>query len=190
MCVSDVSMWVIIGSGIGMLPFQQQAKSYLNQCWFIVNTLRPRQDGLHFPDNIFKYTFLNKNAWILIKIWLEFVPKGLIPTSALARRPLSPAFEERMRAAMGTTGEPSAGRPPYTVWHVYWFLLVSTRDIKICNNLYLSFLPQMIIIFKIRQYYVQRYAVIQVISSHYTNPSLIIFFSENLIVKSHGRFAL
>ena len=77
MCVSEVSLWVIIGSGIGMLPFQQQAKSYLNQCWFIVNTLRPRQDGRHFPDNIFKYIFLIENAWILIKIWLEFVPKSL-----------------------------------------------------------------------------------------------------------------
>ena len=41
-----------------------------------VNTLRPRQDGRHFPDDIFKRIFLNENAWILIKISLKFVPKG------------------------------------------------------------------------------------------------------------------
>ena len=29
------------------------------------NTLRPRQNGCHFPDNIFKCIFLNENVWIL-----------------------------------------------------------------------------------------------------------------------------
>ena len=43
-----------------------------------INTLRPRQHGRHFPDDIFKYIFLNENVWILIKISLKFVPKGLI----------------------------------------------------------------------------------------------------------------
>ena len=45
--------------------------------WFI-NTLRPRQNGRHFPDDIFKCIFLNKNVWIPIKISLQFVPKGPI----------------------------------------------------------------------------------------------------------------
>ena len=40
-----------------------------------VNTLRPRQNGRHFADDIFKWIFLNENAWISIKISLEFVPK-------------------------------------------------------------------------------------------------------------------
>ena len=40
--------------------------------------LRPRQNGCHFPDDIFKWIFLNENTWILIKISLKFVPKGLI----------------------------------------------------------------------------------------------------------------
>ena len=31
-----------------------------------------------FPDDIFKRIFLNENVWILIKISLKFVPKGLI----------------------------------------------------------------------------------------------------------------
>ena len=56
------------------------------------------------------------------------------PHSAFVRGPGSPAFEERKCAAMGATGERSAGRPPYPEWHVYWFLLISIRDIKLCNN--------------------------------------------------------
>ena len=43
-----------------------------------INTLRPRQDGRHFSDNIFKCIFLNENVLILIKISLKFVPKGPI----------------------------------------------------------------------------------------------------------------
>ena len=39
------------------------------------NTLRPRQNGRHFPDDIFKCIFLNENVWISIKISLKFVPK-------------------------------------------------------------------------------------------------------------------
>ena len=43
-----------------------------------VNTLRPRQNGRHFADHIFKCIFLNKNVWFPIKISLKFVPKGQI----------------------------------------------------------------------------------------------------------------
>ena len=42
------------------------------------NTLRPRQNGRHFIDDIFKCIFLNENVWISIKISLKFVPKGPI----------------------------------------------------------------------------------------------------------------
>ena len=44
----------------------------------LLNTLRPRQDGRHFPDNVFKSIFMNENAWISIKIPLKFVAKGPI----------------------------------------------------------------------------------------------------------------
>ena len=44
----------------------------------IFNTLSPRQNGRHFPDDIFKCLFLNENAWISIKISLKFVPNGPI----------------------------------------------------------------------------------------------------------------
>ena len=43
-----------------------------------VNTLRLRQNGRHFPDDIFKCIFLNENLWISIQISLKFVPKGPI----------------------------------------------------------------------------------------------------------------
>ena len=42
------------------------------------NTLRPRQNGRHFADDILKCIFLNENVWIPIKISLKFVPKGPI----------------------------------------------------------------------------------------------------------------
>ena len=43
-----------------------------------VNTLRPRQNGRHFPDDIFNSIFLNENVWTPIKFSLKFVPKGPI----------------------------------------------------------------------------------------------------------------
>ena len=44
----------------------------------VFNTLRPRQDGRHFPDDIFKCIFLYENVLISIKISLKFVPKSPI----------------------------------------------------------------------------------------------------------------
>ena len=51
-----------------------------SQCLFrvLVNTLRPRQNGRHLPDAIFKGTSLNENVWISIEISLKFVRKGPI----------------------------------------------------------------------------------------------------------------
>ena len=43
-----------------------------------INTLRPRQNGRRFADEIFKWIFLNENVWILINISLKFVPQGSI----------------------------------------------------------------------------------------------------------------
>ena len=50
----------------------------MNVCqykWVLFNTLRPRQNGRHFPDDIFKWIFLNENVWISINISLKFVPR-------------------------------------------------------------------------------------------------------------------
>ena len=40
-----------------------------------INTMRPRQNGHHFTNDIFKCIFLNESVWISIKISLMFVPK-------------------------------------------------------------------------------------------------------------------
>ena len=68
-----------------------------------INTLRPRQDGRHFPDDIFKWIFLNGNVWIAIKISLKFVPKGsvnnippLVQVMAWRRPGDKPLFEPMM----------------------------------------------------------------------------------------------
>ena len=43
-----------------------------------LNTLMPRQNGRHFPDDIFKWIFWNESICISIKIPLKFVPNGPI----------------------------------------------------------------------------------------------------------------
>ena len=66
---------------------KQQFSSRFGSCsmpirYVMFNTLRPRQNGRHFADDISKCIFLNENAWILIKDSLKFVPKGSINNSA------------------------------------------------------------------------------------------------------------
>ena len=43
-----------------------------------VNTLRRRQNGRHFADDILKYIFLNEDIWTSIKTSPRFVSKGPI----------------------------------------------------------------------------------------------------------------
>ena len=50
-----------------------EPRHYLYQYW--LHTLKPRQNGRHFPDDILKWTLWNENVWISIKISLKFVPK-------------------------------------------------------------------------------------------------------------------
>ena len=42
------------------------------------NILRTRHNKRYFADDIWKYIFLNENAWIPINISLKFIPKGPI----------------------------------------------------------------------------------------------------------------
>ena len=68
-----------------------------------INTLRPRQNGRHFPDDILKLIFLNENVWISIEISLKFVSKGqinnipaLVQIMAWRRPGDKPSFEPMM----------------------------------------------------------------------------------------------
>ena len=79
--------------------------------WFVTsrfNTLRPRQNGRHFADDIFTCIFLNENAWIPIIISLKFVPKGPInniPALVLImawRRPGDKPLSEPMMVILKT----------------------------------------------------------------------------------------
>ena len=40
-----------------------------------INTLRPRQNGRHFADDIFKHIFYSENVWFSIEVSLKFLPK-------------------------------------------------------------------------------------------------------------------
>ena len=73
-----------------------------------LNTLRPRQNGRHFPDDIFKCIFLNENAWISIKIPLKFIPRDRVNSiPALAKlmawcRPGEKPLSEPMMISLST----------------------------------------------------------------------------------------
>ena len=71
-------------------------------------TLRPRQNGRHFPDDIFKWIFLNENVWISINISLKVVPRAPInniPTLVQVmawRRPGDKPLSELMMVRLPT----------------------------------------------------------------------------------------
>ena len=79
-----------------------QIQILVTLCVLNFNTLRPRQNGRHFPDAIFKCIFLNRNIRILIIISLKFVPQGSINnTPALVqtmawRQPVDKPLSEPM----------------------------------------------------------------------------------------------
>ena len=72
------------------------------------NTLRPRQNGRHSADDIFKCIFLNENVWTPIKISMKFVPKGpinIIPALVQImawRRPGDKPLSEPMMVSLTT----------------------------------------------------------------------------------------
>ena len=80
---------------------------------FVINTLRPIQNGRNFPDDFFKWILLNENAWISINISLKFVPRGpinKIPTlvqvmawSRPGNKPLSEPMKVRLPTHMCVT---------------------------------------------------------------------------------------
>ena len=72
-----------------------------------LNTLKPRQEGWHFPDDIFKCIFFNENCCILIKISLKSVCKGPIDKNTTSvqimawRRTSDKPLSEPMMALFG-----------------------------------------------------------------------------------------
>ena len=91
-----------------------------------VNTLRPRQNGRHFADDMFKCIFLNENIWIPIEISLKFVPKGpiknipaLVQILAWRRPGNKPLFEPMMVSSLTHI---CLTRPQWVKTLAIWFL--------------------------------------------------------------------
>ena len=102
-------------------------------------TLRPRQNGRHFADDVFKCIFLNENVWIF-KIPLTFVPKV----------PILTIFQHWFRYWLGAVQATSHYLNQW--WLVYWSIYVSLglselnnpwrpSDV-ICRHRYISVLAQ------------------------------------------------
>ena len=109
------------------------------------NTLRPRLNGCHFPDDIFKRIFLNQNVPIPINISLQFVPKGPINNiQALFQimawhRPGDKPLSETMLVSLLT--HICVTRPQSVHWTLLWYVPVETFSKKspwmICKIIYL-----------------------------------------------------
>ena len=81
----------------------EDMEDHLELLWRKGNTLWRRQDGRHFPDDIFLCIFLNENEWHSNKISLKFVPKvpinnipALVPIMAWCRPGDKPLSEPMM----------------------------------------------------------------------------------------------
>ena len=123
--------------------------------WFQIAcliTLRPRQDGRHFPDDTFKRIFLNGNVIIPIKISLKFVPKGPINNiPALVqimtwRRPGDKPLSEAMMVSLLTyicvtrpqwvnSWSVAMSRDIYYFETVFWPLEVNLNSLMVKENM-------------------------------------------------------
>ena len=93
-----------------------------------INTMRPRQNGRHFADDIYKCIFMNENEWISLKIPLKFVPKGqfnkippLVQIMAW-RRPGDKPLSEAMVVSLLT--QICATRPQWVKTLIISYLLI------------------------------------------------------------------
>ena len=116
---------------------------------------RPRQDGHHFADGIFKRIFLSENVWISLKISRKFIPKGPINNiQALVqimswRRPGDKPLSEPM--VVGLLTHICVTRPQWVKllckrlvsdkakWFLFCFLSVETKPIPLKFKWYVYF---------------------------------------------------
>ena len=129
-----------------------------------INTLRLRQNGRHFADDVFKCIFLNENVWISLKISLKFVPKGPINNIPAMvqimawRRPGDKPLSEPMMVSLPThicVARPQWVKQKRNYPHVliislyllhllfYWFYLMvvsAIMELMHCNNSNITYL--------------------------------------------------
>ena len=78
--------------------------------WYMgcLNTLRPKQNGQPFPDDLFKLIFVNENVWTSIEISQKFVHEGPINNipalveKMASRRPGDKPLSEPMTVSLLT----------------------------------------------------------------------------------------
>ena len=121
---------------------------YQTQRYKSINTLRPRQNGRHFPDDIFKCIFLNEYLWISI------FPEGpvnniqaLVQIMARSRSGDKPLSEPMMFSLLTHI---CVTRPQWVMsmvhlfysymwcWVLYTFSILSHRTVKYHNCWILS----------------------------------------------------
>ena len=88
------------------------------------NTFRPRQDGRHFQDDVFKWIFLNENVWISVEVLLKFVPMvpinnivALVQIMAWRRSGDKPLSEPMMANLLSHACDT---RPQWVKGQTYW----------------------------------------------------------------------
>ena len=108
-------------------------------CKCLFNTLRPRQNCHHFPDDRFKWIFLNENVRISIKMSLNFVHKcpinnipALVQIMAWCRpgdNPLSESMTIRLPTHICVT------RPEWIkqCWNLHLLFLYSVSLLRIAS---------------------------------------------------------
>ena len=97
---------------------------------WVINTLRPSQNGLNFTDDMFKWIFLNGNIWMSNRMSLELFPRGainIIPTLVQIMAWCRPGDE--------LLSEPMMVRWPAHIWVIrpQWACIF-----RVCKNLLIS----------------------------------------------------
>ena len=83
--------------------------------YWSINTLRPRQDGRHFPDGIFNCIFLNENGWIPMKFrWNLFNNIPALVQIMTWRCPGDKPLSESMMVSLAT--HICVTRPQWVNW--------------------------------------------------------------------------
>ena len=94
----SISAWSALNAGkVWIIKHRKMVQEHLeesNSYMWQLNTLKPKQNGRHFAANTFKHIFWNENIRILIKISLNFVPKG--PINNTGDKPLSEPMMVRL----------------------------------------------------------------------------------------------
>ena len=100
-----------------------------------LNTLRPRQNGCQFPDDILKCISLNENIQTSIKISLKFVPKG----------PINNILTLVQIMAWHRPGDkPSSEQMMVSLWRIYelnqrWLLIVLANFCQLFIKIKISY---------------------------------------------------